>query len=138
MWRAYFLCILILCSCSKGRESTISREDLRSEIKVTLSYAAMLNFLLHQHAQSTTTITFDSVQAHYLADELSSERSTLGKQKPLSELERQYAVCMNALSELETAAKALVQTPVSVPLRDSIAKLTYELLPALTEAEQTL
>jgi hypothetical protein len=138
----YIAVLLLVLSCSTeergGSSSVISKDDLKSEIKTALSYHRTANLLIAQHAQNATTSTFDSVELHYLADQLSSEASSLAKQKATDELRTGYVLCLVALKDLSTLAGALSEHPNDVSMRDSVARLTARTVPLLTAADSSL
>jgi hypothetical protein len=131
------LVMVLIAGCTQSG-SEISRDDLKSELKIAQSYAAMANLLVGQHRQRATTTTFDSVHIHYLVDQVRSELTSLGKQRPSPELAASYATCIASFHALDSLGSSLEARPADSLVLGALAERTAALLPQLEQAIQSL
>jgi hypothetical protein len=132
--------LMLLAACSKDTSApnAISRDDLKSELRLATSYAVEANILLGLKDQKATTFTFDSIHLNYWTDKVTSEWTSLNKKRPSPDIARQYGVCVDAFGSLKELGRALTERPRDTTLRDSVLHVTSILVPMLVSADSTL
>lgn len=133
------LFLLVLgCSSNENAPNAISRDDLKSELRLATSYAVEANILLGLKDQSATTFTFDSVHLNYWSDKVSSEFKSLGSKQAPADIAPQFAVCVGAFCALKGLGRELSGRPHDLTLRDSVLHVTKALVPTLVSADSSL
>ncbi len=137
--------LLVVAACSKesapgpnGGLDVISRDDLKSELRLATSYAVEANVMLGVGRQRATTFTFDSVHLVYWTDKVKTESESLRKKRPAPSTDSQYAICVSAFQSLHGLGLALTRSPGDSAVQDSVLRTTSALVPRLVAADSTL
>jgi hypothetical protein len=106
--------LVLLASCS--RPSVISRNELHSILRSSISFTADAETSLDYVLQGRSTQNFAAGHFHYLADELEQSVKQLNQSKPSPGTEQTF---MNSLQDVKDLASAL--TAISFQTSDSNA-----------------
>jgi len=106
--------LVLLASCSQP--SVISRDELHSILRSSISFTAEAETSLDYVLQGRSTQNFAAGHFHYMADELEQSVKQLNQSKPSPDTEQAF---MNSLQDVKALASEL--TAISFQTSDSTA-----------------
>lgn len=100
-----FTITLVLACCSHQKQ--LSKDELRSQLRSTASFAAETELLLQYVQQNRATHAYTLGHAQYLADEIKRAQEELRKSAVPPELQQKFDLCRRQSEWLANALRVL-------------------------------